>query len=147
MNRLQTASYAMAFALIGLLSAGFILFDLARKSGWDWWDVLATVPAVSGRQDEIRKYVEFVTVVNETLRLKVVTGIRFNNSLSRKVEAQWCYAHPLSPGTGGLNYRLEIAETDASGRIEADRHSAQALSQFGLSSGQARTLVKDCRFR
>ena len=151
MNRLGLAVYLSACAVIVAMATGFVAFDIWRKSGWTWPEADNAVATPGTRQPspqpEIRRYVAFVTVTNTALRVTVTTGIRYDSSSSRRIERQWCYAHPVKSDSGGLAYRLDIGWRDAKGPLNKNAFSAQALSQFGLSRAEASSLINDCRFR
>lgn len=147
MTRLRSLLYVSGCAMILATAVGFIAYDLARKSGWSWLDAFTGISSAGTRQGDIRKYVEFVTTKHKTLPLKIITGIRFDDSTNRAIDAQWCYAEPIRLEAGGLAYRLDLVDAKANGLVTAKTFSAQALSQFHLSQDQARALITYCRFR
>jgi len=95
--------------------------------------------------NEVRQYSEFVTVKHPSLTLSITTGIRYDNSTTQKIVAQWCYAHKHKKD--GLSNHLTIREIKNGKSKSFAPYSVQTLRELGLTQAQAKILSSFCRFK
>ncbi|MEO1749033.1 MAG: hypothetical protein AAFR27_10560 [Pseudomonadota bacterium] len=136
------------FTAFGLFLVGYkILEDVEIPCpAWFCGTGQATSPSPD-KDNEIREYSEFITIKRSDLDIHVITGIRYGNSRSQNIVAQWCYAVPAKTSKDGLSLKLSLREFDNGKPTDFAPFSAQTLAKMRLTQAQASGLLKDCRFR
>lgn len=140
-------AYGTLGGAVAVISIALVLYDILQWANSNhpgrFWPSRDKAAAA----DEVRHYSEFVTVKHSALNLKITTGIRYDSSTVRNVEAQWCYAQLGKGARSGFALHLNIQEIKGGKTQTFAPYPMQTLREFGLTPAQASGLKSYCRFK
>lgn len=158
----KVAGHSFMLGLAGLFALAVValivifVFDIKDAAIRDYFAAkpVAAKSAKTGKSKKggrdvrtVRQYSEFITVKHQALKLSIITGIRYDDSVSQKIVAQWCYASMHKRTGEGFQLHLTLKEEKAGKQISISPPSAQTLQQFDLTQSQAQNLISYCRFK
>lgn len=150
-------------ALFALLVIILVLINIFGMTGEDIKKILASNPSENiakqkptkpkikaknkNTNNVVRHYSEFVTVKHPTLGLTVTTGIKYENSTTKKIDSQWCYVQRTKSSKDGLSSHLSLSKIDNGKVKNFAPYSVQTLRELGITQQQAKTLLGSCQFK